>query len=154
MEKALRYLLLAGAIYFVAMSLAHFFSWKLPVLFVYWDTPYFAYQDKIISFAVLTYVALFYTAFRHRVAIPGALFAITATAVGLAFVNVSAALGMTLHEGAFSSTDWEMSWRAVSPEAEAGLSRGPYWAQTAMIAAYAITLNVLYFLSPNFSSAD
>ncbi len=51
--------LLAGVAYFCCMALAHFFGLKWPLLFVYYDTPFFAYQDKIISFAVTAYIGLF-----------------------------------------------------------------------------------------------
>ena len=65
-----RYAFLAGAAYFMFMAIAHFFGIKVPVLFVYWDTPFYAYQDKIISFAVCAYVALFCLRTRRIVAMP------------------------------------------------------------------------------------
>ncbi len=46
------------------MAVAHFFEIKVPILFVYYDTPYYAYQDKIISFAVVAYICLFASAAR------------------------------------------------------------------------------------------
>jgi hypothetical protein len=49
----LRLALWAGAAYFCCMAVAHFFGLKYPLLFVYYDVPFFAYQDKIISFAVV-----------------------------------------------------------------------------------------------------
>jgi hypothetical protein len=55
------------------MSIAHFFGLKLPILFVYYDTPYYAYQDKIISFAVVAYICLFVSAARSRDVVPAAL---------------------------------------------------------------------------------
>jgi len=54
--QILRILLFAGIAYFCCMSLAHFFGFKVPILFIYYDTPYYAYQDKIISFAVVAYI--------------------------------------------------------------------------------------------------
>jgi hypothetical protein len=56
-SKPTKYAFLIGVAYFCCMAVAHFFSIKVPVLFVYYNTPFHAYQDKIISFAVCAYVA-------------------------------------------------------------------------------------------------
>lgn len=119
----LRYALLAGVAYFCCMAVAHFFGLKYPLLFVYYDTPFFAYQDKIISFAVVAYIALFYTAAMHRVAVPAALFVLGVTVLGLASVNLSEALASVL---------------------DTGQSTLPYWLQTGLIAIYLAVLLVLY----------
>jgi hypothetical protein len=119
----LRYALLAGAVYFCCMAVAHFFGIKLPLLFVYYDTPFYAYQDKIISFAVVSYIALFYSAAQHRVVVPAALVVLGATVLGLASVNGSDALASVLEEDQ---------------------STMPYWIQTGLIAAYFIVLLVLF----------
>ena len=119
----LRYALLAGALYFCCMAVAHFFGIKLPLLFVYFDTPFYAYQDKIISFAVVSYVALFYSAAQHRAVVPAALIVLGVTVLGLASVNVSDALAMVLEENQSTLL---------------------YWNQTAMIAAYFVVLLVLF----------
>ncbi|MEC7742247.1 MAG: hypothetical protein VYE13_07225 [Pseudomonadota bacterium] len=104
------------------MAIAHFFGIKVPVLFVYYDTPFYAYQDKIISFAVVAYIALFYSAARVREVVPAALVTLWLTAAGLAHVNLSDAL---------SGLAGEKSMTA-------------YWAQTAMIAGIATVLTALY----------
>lgn len=119
----LRAALLAGVAYFVCMSGAHFFGFKQPVLFVYYDTPYYAYQDKIIAFCCATYVVLFWTAARHLVAVPAAIFSMATTAAGLSLVNSSDALAGVLREGQGTAA---------------------YWAQTALIAVYAVALAALY----------
>jgi hypothetical protein len=92
----LKYALLAGAVYFCCMAAAHYFGIKLPLLFVYYDTPFYAYQDKIISFAVVSYIALFYSAAQHRVVVPAALIVLGVTVMGLASVNESDALASVL----------------------------------------------------------
>lgn len=74
---------LSGAAYFVCMAIAHFFGIKWPVLFVYYDTPFFAYQDKIISFAVCAYVALFHAASKHRDVALSAIIVLALTVLGL-----------------------------------------------------------------------
>jgi hypothetical protein len=112
----------AGAAYFCCMAVAHFFSFKYPVLFVYYDVPFHAYQDKIIAFAVVTYICLFVTAARHAVAVPAALVALGVTVLGLGAVNLSEALQSVL----------------------SGKGTAMYWAQTAAIAAYEVWLIVLY----------
>ena len=105
------------------MAGAHYFGIKQPLLFVYYDTPYYAYQDKIISFAVASYVALFYSAAHHRAVVPAALLVLGITVLGLASVNVSEALENVLQEGQ---------------------STTPYWIQTVLIAVYFTVLLVLY----------
>ena len=118
----LRLALWAGAAYFCCMAVAHFFGLKYPILFVYYDVPFYAYQDKIISFAVVAYVCLFVNAALHRGAVPGALVAIGVTALGLCAVNASDALKSVLDGG---------STRA-------------YWLQTGGIAVYFALLLGLY----------
>lgn len=119
----LKYALLAGAAYFCCMAVAHYFGFRQPLLFVYYDTPFYAYQDKIISFAVVSYVALFYSAAQQRAVVPAVLFVLGVTVLGLASVNESDALAAVLEEGQ---------------------STLPYWIQTGLIAVYFIVLLVLY----------
>ncbi|NET55958.1 MAG: hypothetical protein F6K47_07250 [Symploca sp. SIO2E6] len=64
MKQLSKILFLMNGIYFVCMAVAHFFSLKYPILFIYYNVPFYAYQDKIISFAVVAYVALFFEASR------------------------------------------------------------------------------------------
>ena len=114
---------LAGAIYFCFMAGAHFFGIKVPVLFVYWDTPFHAYQDRIISFAVCAYVALFHAASRERAVALSANVVLTVTVLGLCSVNLSDDLAAVLEDGQ---------------------STLPYWLQTGAIAAYSAVLWGLY----------
>jgi hypothetical protein len=118
----LRLSLWAGVAYFCCMAAAHFFGLKYPLLFVYYDVPFYAYQDKIISFAVVAYVCLFANAALHRSAVPAALVALGVTVLGLSAVNVSDALGAVLE----------------------GRSTLAYWIQTGLIAGYFALLLGLY----------
>lgn len=118
-----RYAFLAGVAYFCCMALAHFFGIKQPLLFVYYDTPFHAYQDKIISFAVTAYIALFWLASKSREAVPAALIVMALTVLGLASVNMSDALASVLTEGQ---------------------STLPYWIQTILIGAYLAVLTALW----------
>ena len=91
-----------------------------PLLFVYYDVPFHAYQDKIISFAVLAYVGLFYAAFCQREVRFIALFVLYLTVAGLSLVNLS-----------------EDLVQVMSP----GQTTLPYWLQTGMFALLAIFMN-------------
>jgi len=90
---------------------------------VYYDTPFYAYQDKIISFAVCAYIALFYSASQHRAVALNAIIVLAITVLGLSAVNSSNALASVLQEGQ---------------------STVPYWLQTGAIAIYLTVLLILY----------
>ena len=114
---------LAGVAYFCCIAVAHFFGIKVPILFIYYDTPFYAYQDKIISFAVCAYIALFYNASQHRSVALSAILVLGLTVLGLASVNVSEALASLL---------------------QPGQSTLPYWLQTLAIAVYLVVLLACY----------
>jgi len=118
----LRLALRGGVAYFCCMAVAHFFGLKYPLLFVYYDVPFYAYQDKIISFAVVAYICLFANAASNRSAVPAAIVALGVTVLGLSAVNASDALGSVLD----------------------GRSTLAYWVQTGLIAAYFVLLLGLY----------
>lgn len=118
----LRSLLLVCVAFFLCMGTAHFFSIKVPILFVYWDTPFYAYQDKIIAFTLVTYISLFFGAARHRIMVPYALVAMWGTVGGLSLVNSSAALADVL----------------------GGRSAAVYWCIIALFGGLAIVLTVLW----------
>lgn len=122
-SKTTKYAFLAGVLYFSCMAIAHYFSIKVPVLFVYYDTPFYAYQDKIISFAVCAYIALFYSASQYRPVAFNAIIVLGITVVGLSSVNLSGDLSSVLKEGQ---------------------SVLPYWLQTGFIAFYLAVLVVSY----------
>ena len=121
-SRLLRLALWSGVAYFCCMAVAHFFGLKYPLLFVYYDVPFHAYQDKIIAFAVVAYVCLFANAALHRSGVPAAIVALGVTVLGLSAVNVSDALGSVLE----------------------GRSTAAYWMQTGLIAAYFALLLGLY----------
>ena len=95
-SPALRLALLALVAYFCAMAAAHFVGLKLPILFIYFDTPFFAYQDKIISFAVTAYIALFWLAARSRANVPAALIVLGLTVAGLIAVSIAGPPGLAM----------------------------------------------------------
>ena len=119
-------LLYAGTVYFIAMATAHFFGLKYPLLFIYYDVPFYEYQDKIISFCSFTYACLFYAAAGNLETVPAALVSLLATVLGLSYINSSTALSKVLNGGPTSA----------------------YWLQTGLIAFYLLLLAALYFSSP------
>lgn len=121
-DKLLNLSLLACVGYFACMSTAHFLGFKVPILFVYWNVPSNHYQDMIISFCAFTYAVLFFTAWRHRAAVPAALVALGGTVLGLSAVNLSGDLSRLI-EGAPTTA---------------------YWLQTGMIAGLVVWLTVLF----------
>ena len=124
-DTILKYSFLVGVGYFVCMSIAHFFGIKVPVLFIYYDVPFYEYQDMIISFCVVTYAILFFAAFQNRALAPHAIFSLLATILGLSSINASNALSTVLNGG----------------------STLAYWIQTGMIGVFLVWLIVFYILS-------
>lgn len=122
-ETILKYSFLTCTIYFICMAIAHFFSIKLPILFVYYDVPFYAYQDKIISFCVVTYAILFFGAFRHIAIAPYAILSLVGTVLGLSLINFSSDLSAVLK----------------------GNGTLVYWLQTGMIGFILIWLVIFYF---------
>jgi hypothetical protein len=119
--QPLRGVLWALAALPLAMAAAHLTGTKLPGLFVYFDVPSTAYQDKIIGAVLIPFAALLVAAARDRGAVPLVLVAIWAVVGGLAHINGSAALAQALNGG---GTIW-------------------YWAQTGALAATAAALTGL-----------
>ena len=118
----------ANVAYFVAMSVAHWIGYKVPVLFIYYDTPFHAYQDKIIAFCAATYAIFCFAAARHRAVVPFVIASLALTTAGLSAINASDEL------------------RSVLPK---GASTNAYWAQTAMIGALTVVIALLYAASPD-----
>mmetsp|Transcript_33360 Transcript_33360/g.95839 ORF Transcript_33360/g.95839 Transcript_33360/m.95839 type:complete len:132 (+) Transcript_33360:90-485(+) len=124
----LKIVLWISVAYFCCMAIAHWFGIKQPILFVYYDTAFYAYQDKIIAFCVLTYIFLFVAAALHtELVAPFAIAAMWTTTLGLSAINTTEDLKQTLPVGQ-TSTKY-------------------YWAQTVMIGGIAVCLTVLYMLS-------
>jgi hypothetical protein len=58
----LKWLLLVGAVYFLAISIVHMVKIKVPILFAYYDAPSYGYQDSIISFLSFGWSVFLFTA--------------------------------------------------------------------------------------------
>jgi len=61
--KILKWSLLAGALYFFSVSIVHLLGAKVPILYIYFNVPSNAYQDRIISFLAFGWAVFLFTAF-------------------------------------------------------------------------------------------
>lgn len=58
----MKFTLYLGSAYFTLMSIAHLIGIKVPGLFIYYNVPSNAYQDRIIALLVYGWAVIFYTA--------------------------------------------------------------------------------------------
>ena len=87
----LKWLLLAGAVYFLAIAIVHMLRIKIPFLFVYYDLPSYGYQDRIISFLSFGWSVFMFMAStdpaKNRDAVKAILVAGIAAILGLNVIN-------------------------------------------------------------------
>ncbi len=87
----LKGLLLAGAVYFLAVATVHMLRIKIPFLFVYYDLPSYGYQDRIISFLSFGWSVFLFMAStdpaKNRDAVKAILVAGIAAVLGLNVIN-------------------------------------------------------------------
>ena len=87
----LKGLLLACSLYFFLVSVAHLIGLKVPILFIYYNVPSYAYQDKIISFLAFGWSVFIFTAFlnpiKNSLLIRAILIAGAGAIIGLEFIN-------------------------------------------------------------------
>jgi hypothetical protein len=125
----LKWLLLAGAVYLLAIAAAHMFSIKLPLLFLYYDLPSYGYQDRIISFLSFGWSVFLFTAsvdpIKNRAAVKAILIAGLAAIFGLNTIN--------------GTTDF----RALSPDIHPAIFR----IETLGVSLYVAALILFYFLA-------
>ena len=60
--KSIKFPLFCGSIYFLLIAIAHAIGLKIPGLFIYFNVPSYAYQNKIISLLAFGWAAFFFTA--------------------------------------------------------------------------------------------
>ena len=125
----LKWLLLIGALYFLAIAAAHMLGTKVPLLFVYFNVPSYGYQDKIISFLSFVWSVFFFAASldptNNRYAVKAILIAGIGAISGLHVINMS--------------TDFH----ALSPHINPAL----FQIETFGLSAYVAALIFFYFLS-------
>ncbi len=125
----LKGLLLAGAFYFLAVSVAHMLAIKVPLLFVYYNVPSHAYQDRIISFLSFGWASFLFTAsldpVKNRDAVKAILIAGVGAIFGLHVIN--------------AVTDFHALSPDIRPQVFRLVSLG--------LSVYAAALIIFYFLS-------
>ncbi len=127
--RILKWSLLAGSLYFFCVACTHMIGAKLPILFVYFDVPSYAYQDRIISFLAFGWAVFLFTAGRDPLVQPAlvkAILAAGAAAVcGLSIINLT--------------TDFH----ALDPQIDARI----FWLETAGLSLYWLWLVAFHFRS-------
>jgi hypothetical protein len=125
----LKWLLLAGAIYFLAIAIVHMLRIKIPLLFVYYDVPSYGYQDRIISFLSFGWAVFLFTASldptKNRDAVKAILIAGFVAVFGLNVIN--------------HITDFH----ALSPDIHPAVFRKEVF----VLSAYEAALIMFYFLA-------
>ena len=119
----LKYSLLAGAIYFFCISIAHILGIKVPGLYIYYNVQSLQYQDQIISFLAFGWSTYFYVASKIRDAVPPLLLSGFIALIGLANINLS---------------------NDFNAEIE---STAPFWIQFIILFIYIVWLVIFYVLS-------
>lgn len=132
----LKWLLFAGAIYFLAVSIAHLLGFKVPLLFIYYNVPSYEYQDRIISFLTFGWSVFLFSASRdpakNQSAIKAILIAGLAAVFGLQLIN--------------STTDFSILSSDIHPSVFA--------METFGLTIYVGGLIFFYFLSTRSSVSD
>jgi hypothetical protein len=124
--RILRMSLLAGALYFGCVALAHALGFKIPGLFIYFSVPSYPYQDQIISFLAFGWASFFYVAAKDPVNNPLPVKAI--------LVSGAVAIGGLSRINAFGDLG------GLSP----AIDVGHFWAQTLLLLGYLFWLIVFY----------
>lgn len=87
----LKGLLFTGSLYFFLVSIAHLVGLKVPILFIYYNVPSYAYQDKIISFLAFGWSIFLFTTFsnplKNKLLIRAILIAGAGAIIGLELIN-------------------------------------------------------------------
>jgi len=127
--RILKWSLFAGALYFFSVSIAHLLGLKIPVLFIYFNVPSYAYQDRIISFLAFGWAVFFFTAFtdpqKNSALVKAILVAGAGALIGVGFIN--------------STTDFQ----ALDP----AINVVVFWLEAAGLFVYWLWLVVFHFWS-------
>ena len=131
----LRWSLIAGAIYFGCIALAHTIGLKIPGLFIYFNVPSHPYQDHIIAFLAFGWSSFFYVAsvdpVNHSLPVKAIMLSSAVAIFGLSGINT------------FSD------FASLSPSINTKL----FWVQTTLLLGYLIWLIVFYQRSRPCESA-
>jgi hypothetical protein len=125
----LRWLLLAGALYFLAVASVHMLGIKIPVLYVYYSAPSYAYQDRIIAFLAFGWSLFISVASRDPMKNRNAVKAILVAGLGAIF-------GLNVIN---NTTDFQALSAAVDPSV--------FGKEVLLLTVYEAALIIFYFLS-------
>ena len=132
----LKWLLLAGAIYFLGVATVHMLRIKVPLLFVYFSVPSYGYQDRIISFLAFGWSVFLFSAsldpVKNRDAVRAILIAGVGAIFGLHVIN--------------AVTDFH----ALSPDIRPSVFR----LESRALGVYVVALIIFYFLSKKENTKD
>jgi len=127
--KILKWSLLAGALYFFSVSVVHMLGVKVPVLFIYFNVPSYAYQDRIISFLTFGWAVFFFTAFtdpqKNSALVKAILVAGAGALIGVSVIN--------------AATDFPSLDPAINPMV--------FWLEAAGLFIYWLWLVIFHFRS-------
>jgi hypothetical protein len=127
--RILKYSLLAGALYFLSVSVVHMLGLKIPVLFIYFNVPSYAYQDRIISFLAFGWSVFLFTGFtdpqKNSALVKAILVAGAGALIGASIIN--------------SATDFQ----ALDP----AINVTVFWLEAAGLFIYWLWLVVFHFRS-------
>ncbi len=130
-NKVLKWSLFAGALYFFSISVVHMLGIKVPMLFIYFNVPSNAYQDRIISFLAFGWAVFLFTAFtnpeKQSALVKASIIAGAAVLIGLGINNLF--------------TDFQSFG--------AGINVNVFWLETAGVSIYWLWLVIFYLLSKN-----
>lgn len=126
-EKILSWALFAGSAYFLCVSIVHFLSIKVPFLFIYFNVPSYAYQDRIISFFSFGWsVFLFIAARKPSEQMP--------LVSGIIFSGVVAIVALSIINS-------QTNFHALDPS----ISPGIFWLESGLLLAYLLLIIVLKY---------
>jgi len=127
--RILKWSLLCGSIYFLSIATVHMLGAKVPMLFVYFNVPSHAYQDRIISFLAFGWSVFMFTAFtdpqKQAALVKAVLVAGAGAVVGLSIINLA--------------TDFQ--------SLGAGIDNRVFWIETVGVFVYWLWLVIFYFRS-------
>ena len=131
----LRWSLIAGAIYFGCIALAHTIGLKIPGLFIYFNVPSHPYQDHLIAFLAFGWSSFFYVAsvdpVNHSLPVRAIMLSSAVAICGLSGINTFSELA------------------SLSPSINVKF----FWVQTTLLLGYLIWLIVFYQRSRPCKSA-
>ncbi len=128
-RKVLKFLLTGGAVYFLAIAVAHFGGWKIPALYVYYNVPSTHYQDVAISFLAFGWSAIFWAASRNLSICWAPVLISFVGWCGLAWINLTTDFSALMPEptvGKYWLQTWVLFLYMASIAASASIARIPW----------------------------